>query len=137
LHISLQEAFFTTLIVDQLSCRTFAAGLNNSIICSTLVNIVLLWKRRSHVACASLAGSAFGACEWHGIVKKETGELKGIFVSIVRNTKAKLQSPKRQFGLSCLSLYTLPLSFQRLSSLILYPFVRISPFDAVGWTRET
>jgi four helix bundle protein len=28
-------------------------------------------------------------------VKKETGELKGIFVSIVRNTKAKSQSPKR------------------------------------------
>lgn len=28
-------------------------------------------------------------------VKKETGELKGIFVTIVRNTKAKSQSPKR------------------------------------------
>ena len=27
-------------------------------------------------------------------VKKETGELKGIFVAIVRNTKAKSQSPK-------------------------------------------
>ena len=29
------------------------------------------------------------------VVKKETGELKGIFVSIVRNTKAKSQSAKR------------------------------------------
>jgi four helix bundle protein len=28
-------------------------------------------------------------------VKKETGELKGIFVSIVRNTKAKSQNPKQ------------------------------------------
>jgi len=28
-------------------------------------------------------------------VKKETGELKGIFVGIVRNTKAKSQIPKR------------------------------------------
>ena len=28
-------------------------------------------------------------------VKKETGELKGIFVSIVRNIKAKSQKPKR------------------------------------------
>jgi four helix bundle protein len=28
-------------------------------------------------------------------LKKETGELKGIFVTIVRNTKAKSQSPKR------------------------------------------
>ena len=28
-------------------------------------------------------------------VKKETGELKGIFVSIVRNTKAKSRIPKR------------------------------------------
>ena len=28
-------------------------------------------------------------------IKKETGELKGIFVSIVRNTKAKSQAPKR------------------------------------------
>jgi len=27
-------------------------------------------------------------------VKKETGELKGIFVSIVRNTKAKSKNPK-------------------------------------------
>ena len=27
-------------------------------------------------------------------VKKETGELKGIFVSIVRNTKAKSRPPK-------------------------------------------
>jgi four helix bundle protein len=27
-------------------------------------------------------------------VKKETGELKGIFVSIVRNTKAKSKSPR-------------------------------------------
>ena len=28
-------------------------------------------------------------------VKKETGELKGIFVSVVRNVKAKSRSPKR------------------------------------------
>jgi len=27
-------------------------------------------------------------------VKKETGELKGIFVSIVRNTKAKSKNPR-------------------------------------------
>jgi four helix bundle protein len=31
-------------------------------------------------------------------IKKETGELKGIFVSIVRNTKAKSQTPKRSFA---------------------------------------
>jgi len=43
----------------------------------------------------SLAGSAFGVCEWHGIVKKKASELKEIFVSIVRNTKVKSQSPKR------------------------------------------
>lgn len=37
-----------------------------------------------------------GFCPENGLsgVKKETGELKGIFVSIVRNTKAKSKSPK-------------------------------------------
>jgi len=95
LHIARQEAFFTTLIVDQLSCVTFSRGFNNSNTCSTPVNIVLRRKRRSDVACASLAGSAFGVCEWHGIVKKKASELKEIFVSIVRNTKVKSQSPKR------------------------------------------
>jgi hypothetical protein len=28
------------------------------------------------------------------VVRKETGELKGIFISIVRNTKAKSKPPK-------------------------------------------
>jgi four helix bundle protein len=37
-----------------------------------------------------------GFCPENGLsgVKKETGELKGIFVSIVRNTKAKSRTPK-------------------------------------------
>jgi four helix bundle protein len=41
--------------------------------------------------------SEAGFCSADGLsaIKKETGELKGIFVSIVRNTKAKSQSPKR------------------------------------------
>jgi len=36
-----------------------------------------------------LAESGFVSEERLAAVKKETGELKGIFVSIVRNTKAK------------------------------------------------
>src|SRR5215510_3539501 len=37
-----------------------------------------------------------GLCRDDGLrsVKRETGELKGIFVSIVRNTKAKAKPPK-------------------------------------------
>jgi four helix bundle protein len=37
-----------------------------------------------------------GFCPEDGLsgVKRETGELKGIFVSIVRNTKAKSKTPK-------------------------------------------
>jgi four helix bundle protein len=42
-----------------------------------------------------LGESGFVAEEKLAGVKKETGELKGIFVSIVRNTKAKSQRPKR------------------------------------------
>lgn len=42
-----------------------------------------------------LGESGFFSQERIASVKKETGELKGIFVSIVRNIKAKLQSPKR------------------------------------------
>ena len=42
-----------------------------------------------------LAESGFVLEEKLAAVKKETGELKGIFVSIVRNTKAKTQSSKR------------------------------------------
>jgi four helix bundle protein len=42
-----------------------------------------------------LGESGFVAEEKLAGIKKETGELKGIFVSIVRNTKAKSQSPKR------------------------------------------
>jgi four helix bundle protein len=41
-----------------------------------------------------LAESGFVAEERLANVKKETGELKGIFVSIVRNTKAKSRIPK-------------------------------------------
>jgi hypothetical protein len=41
-----------------------------------------------------LAESEFVAEERLANVKKETGELKGIFVSIVRNTKAKSRIPK-------------------------------------------
>ena len=42
-----------------------------------------------------LAESGFFPAEKLAAVKKETGELKGIFVSIVRNTKAKSRPPKR------------------------------------------
>ena len=42
-----------------------------------------------------LGESGFFPQEKLATVKKETGELKGIFVSIVRNTKAKSQNPKR------------------------------------------
>lgn len=42
-----------------------------------------------------LCESGFVAEERLTAVKKETGELKGIFVSIVRNIKAKSQKPKR------------------------------------------
>jgi len=41
-----------------------------------------------------LAESGFVPEERLAAVKKETGELKGIFVSIVRNTKAKSRPPK-------------------------------------------
>ena len=41
-----------------------------------------------------LGESGFVPEEKLAAVKKETGELKGIFVSIVRNTKAKSQSPR-------------------------------------------
>jgi four helix bundle protein len=41
-----------------------------------------------------LAESGFSAGERLLALKKETGELKGIFVSIVRNTKAKSKPPK-------------------------------------------
>jgi four helix bundle protein len=51
-------------------------------------------------------------------VRKETGELKGIFVSIVRNTKAKSRTPK-------------PLGFVFVfSELILYP-LSICSYDRV------
>jgi len=42
-----------------------------------------------------LGESGFFPQERIASVKKETGELNGIFVSIVRNIKAKSQSPKR------------------------------------------
>ena len=42
-----------------------------------------------------LGESGFAAEEKLTHVKKETGELKGIFVTIVRNTKAKSQNAKR------------------------------------------
>ena len=42
-----------------------------------------------------LADSGFVASERLAAIMKETGELKGIFVSIVRNIKAKAQSQKR------------------------------------------
>jgi four helix bundle protein len=42
-----------------------------------------------------LAESGFASEERLVSVKKETGELKGIFVSIVRNTKAKSKIPRR------------------------------------------
>ena len=41
-----------------------------------------------------LSESGFVSEEKLAAVKKETGELKGIFVSIVRNTKAKSKAPK-------------------------------------------
>ena len=41
-----------------------------------------------------LAESGFCPAERLLALKKETGELKGIFVSIVRNTKAKAKPPK-------------------------------------------
>jgi len=41
-----------------------------------------------------LEESGFLAEERLASIKKETGELKGIFVSIVRNTKAKSKPPK-------------------------------------------
>ena len=41
-----------------------------------------------------LGESGFIPEERLAAVKKETGELKGIFVSIVRNTKAKSRMPK-------------------------------------------
>ena len=41
-----------------------------------------------------LAESGFVSEERLASIKKETGELKGIFVSIVRNTKAKSKSPR-------------------------------------------
>ena len=41
-----------------------------------------------------LGESGFVPEEKLAAVKKETGELKGIFVSIVRNTKAKSKSPR-------------------------------------------
>jgi len=41
-----------------------------------------------------LAESGFVPEERLAAVKKETGELKGIFVSIVVNTKAKSKNPK-------------------------------------------
>jgi hypothetical protein len=42
-----------------------------------------------------LAESGFVSEERLASIKNETGELKGIFVSIARNTKAKSQTPKR------------------------------------------
>jgi hypothetical protein len=41
-----------------------------------------------------LSESGFCAADGVAAIKKETGELKGIFVSIVRNTKAKSKTPK-------------------------------------------
>jgi hypothetical protein len=41
-----------------------------------------------------LGESGFFPEERLATVKKETGELEGIFVSIVRNTKAKSKPPK-------------------------------------------
>jgi four helix bundle protein len=41
-----------------------------------------------------LSVSGFYPAERLANVKQETGELKGIFVSIVRNTKAKSKNPK-------------------------------------------
>jgi four helix bundle protein len=41
-----------------------------------------------------LAESGFSSAERLVGVKKETGELKGIFVKIVRNTKARSKGPK-------------------------------------------
>src|SRR6266508_5343446 len=41
-----------------------------------------------------LSDAGFGAADEVAAIKKETGELKGIFVSIVRNTKAKSKAPK-------------------------------------------
>jgi four helix bundle protein len=41
-----------------------------------------------------LAESGFYPEERLRALKKETGELKGIFISIVRNTKAKSRTPK-------------------------------------------
>lgn len=42
-----------------------------------------------------LSDSGFVPAERLASIKKETGELKGIFVSIVLNTKAKSKTPKR------------------------------------------
>ena len=44
-------------------------------------------------------------------VKKETGELKGIFVSIVRNTKEGESSKNSKFVFLIFILHPLPLSF--------------------------
>ena len=41
-----------------------------------------------------LGESGFFPEEKLAAVRKETGELKGIFISIVRNTKAKSKNPK-------------------------------------------
>jgi len=42
-----------------------------------------------------LGEGGFATAEKQVYVKNENGELKGIFVTIVRNTKAKSQSAKR------------------------------------------
>jgi four helix bundle protein len=42
-----------------------------------------------------LGESGFVPEERLAAIKKETGELKGIFIAIVRNIKAKSQVPKR------------------------------------------
>jgi len=67
-----------------------------------------------------LAESGFSPEERLLALKKETGELKGIFVSIVRNTKAKAKPPK--------SSETYPLF------LILHPF--IFPLSDSGHTAR-
>ena len=41
-----------------------------------------------------LGESGFFPEDGLAVVRKETGELKGIFISIVRNTKAKSKPPK-------------------------------------------
>jgi four helix bundle protein len=58
-----------------------------------------------------LGESGFVPEERLAAIKKETGELKGIFIAIVRNTKAKSQVPK-----------TVAPRFVYPLSLCLYPF---------------